>query len=225
MRILLVEDEEKVADFVRAGLTEAGHEVEVAFDGLSGVRLSRALSFDLVILDVILPGIDGFEVCRRIRERDPQVPVLMLTALGTTDDKLSGFNAGADDYQLKPFEFAELLARIRALSKRAGPGSRPVSVLRAADLELDLERKMARRGGSDIELTAKEYALLEYLMRNQGRVVSRAELAEKVWDITFDTGTNVVDVYINLLRRKVDKNFEPKLIQTRIGLGYTLDSE
>ena len=149
----------------------------------------------------------------------------MLTALGTTDDKLDGFSAGADDYLVKPFEFMELLARIKALSKRSSAGYMAGSFLKVADLELDLNKKTAQRGSITIDLTAKEYTLLEFLMRNKGRVVSRAEIAEKVWEITFDTGTNIVDVYINLLRKKVDRNFDQKLIQTRIGMGYTIDSE
>lgn len=225
MRILIVEDEVKVVDFLRMGLNEAGYEVDVAFDGQMGLRLALSKQFDLILLDVILPVINGFEVCRKIREKDVAVPVLMLTALGTTDDKLDGFNSGADDYLLKPFEFAELLARIKALSKRSSAGYMAGSSLIVADLELDLNKKTARRGDTIIELTAKEYGLLEYLMRNKGRVVSRSDIAEKVWEITFDTGTNIVDVYINLLRKKIDRNFEPKLIQTRIGLGYTIDSE
>jgi two-component system, OmpR family, copper resistance phosphate regulon response regulator CusR len=222
MRILIVEDEVKVVDFLRMGLNEAGYDVEVAYDGQLGLRMALAKPFELIILDVILPYMNGFDVCRKLREKDIGVPVLMLTALGTTDDKLDGFNAGADDYLVKPFEFAELLARIKALTKRATGGYQTGSFLVVADLQLDLEKKIAQRANREIELTAKEYALLEYLMRNKGRVVSRAEIAEKVWEISFDTGTNIVDVYINLLRKKVDRDFDQKLIQTRIGLGYTI---
>ncbi|MFA6129101.1 MAG: response regulator transcription factor [Bacteroidales bacterium] len=225
MRILIIEDEVKVVDFLRMGLREAGYEVEAAFDGQIGYRLAVSKSFDLIILDVVLPVMNGFEVCRKIREKNVEIPILMLTALGTTDDKLDGFSAGADDYLVKPFEFMELLARIKALAKRSSAGYMAGSFLQVADLELDLHKKSAHRSGKSIDLTAKEYALLEFLMRNKGRVVSRAEIAEKVWEITFDTGTNIVDVYINLLRKKVDRDFEPKLIQTRIGLGYTLDAE
>jgi DNA-binding response OmpR family regulator len=225
MRILVVEDEVKVTDFLRMGLQEAGYEVEVALDGISGFRAASSTAFDLIILDVILPGLNGFDVCRKIRETKAGVPILMLTALGTTDDKVDGFDAGADDYLVKPFEFAELLARIKALLKRYSPAARSSPNLQVGDLELDLDKMVARRGDSVIELTAKEFSLLEYLMRNQGRVVSRSEIAERVWDITFDTGTNIVEVYINLLRKKVDKNFEKKLIQTRIGMGYFIDSE
>jgi DNA-binding response OmpR family regulator len=225
MRILIIEDEVKVVDFLKKGLSEAGYDVEAAFDGQMGYRLAVTKPFDLIILDVILPVMNGFEVCRKIRESNAAIPILMLTALGTTDDKLDGFNAGADDYLVKPFQFMELLARIKALSKRSPAGYMSVHSLKVADLELDLNKKTAQRGNLSIELTAKEYNLLEYLMRNKGRVVSRAEIAEKVWAGTFDTGTNIVDVYINLLRKKVDRDFEQKLIQTKIGLGYTIDSE
>ena len=225
MRILVVEDEVKVVEFLKMGLSEAGYEVEAAFDGLMGLRLATSKTFDLIILDVILPGMNGFDVCRKIREKNVSIPILMLTALGTTDDKLDGFSAGADDYLVKPFEFMELLARIKALSKRSSAGYMTGNSLTVADLELNLNKKTALRGNHTIELTAKEYTLLEFLMRNKGRVVSRSEIAEKVWEITFDTGTNVVDVYINLLRKKVDRDFDHKLIQTRIGLGYTIDSD
>jgi DNA-binding response OmpR family regulator len=225
MRILIVEDEMKVVDFLKMGLGEAGYDVEAAFDGQMGYKLAANSHFDLIILDVILPVMNGFEVCRKIREKNVDVPILMLTALGTTEDKLDGFSAGADDYLVKPFEFAELIARIKALSKRSSAGYMAGSFLKVADLELDMHKKVAQRGKTTIELTAKEYALLEYLMRNKGRVVSRSEIAEKVWEISFDTGTNIVDVYINLLRKKIDKDFEQKLIQTRIGLGYSIDSD
>ncbi len=223
MKILLVEDEPKVVEFIKKGLEEQGYETEVAYDGQMGERLALKGKYNLIILDVILPYINGYELCKRIRDKGMQVPVLMLTALGTTDDKISGFDAGADDYLVKPFEFAELLARIKALSKRSSGLIQTSGLIKMADLELDLNKKTARRGDKSIELTAKEFALLEFLMKNKGKVVSRAEIAEKVWDITFDTGTNVVDVYINILRKKIDKDFEHKLIQTRIGLGYSIN--
>ncbi len=225
MKILVVEDELKVADFLRKGLEEQGYSVEVAYDGQIGEKLALRNEFDMLILDVILPGINGYELCRRIREKKPQVPVLMLTALGTTEDKVSGFDAGADDYLVKPFEFQELLARIKALVKRTTGVVQTSTTIKVADLELNLDKKIARRGNNNIELTAKEFSLLEFLMKNKGRVLSRAEIAEKVWDITFDTGTNVVDVYINILRKKLDKDFETKLIHTRIGLGYSLNDQ
>lgn len=223
MKILLVEDESKVADFIKKGLEENGYLVEIAYDGFMGEKLAIRNHYDLMILDVILPSMNGIELCKRIRETKPVVPVLMLTALGTTEDKVSGFDAGADDYLVKPFEFQELLARIRALVKRSTGAVHTSTILKVADLELNIDKKKARRGNTSIELTAKEFALLEFLMRNKGKVVSRVDISEKIWDITFDTGTNIVDVYINILRKKLDKNFDTKLIHTRIGLGYTLD--
>jgi len=222
MKILLVEDEPKVVEFIKKGLEEKGYEMEVAYDGQMGERLALKGKYDLIILDVILPYLNGYDLCKRIREKGLQIPILMLTALGTTEDKISGFDAGADDYLVKPFEFAELLARIKALSKRSSGLIQTSNLVKVADLELDLDKKSARRGDRSIELTAKEFALLEFLMTNKGKVVSRSEIAEKVWDITFDTGTNVVDVYINILRKKIDRDFEHKLIHTRIGLGYSL---
>jgi two-component system copper resistance phosphate regulon response regulator CusR len=223
MKILLVEDEPKVVDFIQRGLEEQGYETEVAYDGQMGERLALKGVHGLVIIDVVLPYINGFELCRRIREKGLDVPILMLTALGTTEDKVAGFDAGTDDYLVKPFEFAELLARIKALTKRRAGPVQTSSGISVGELHLDLDRKSARRGDKTIELTSKEFTLLEFLMRNKGRVVSRAEIAEKVWEITFDTGTNVIDVYINILRKKIDKDFEYKYIQTRIGLGYCLN--
>lgn len=224
-RILIVEDERKVANFIRQGLQEEGFDAEVAFDGISGREMALAKEFDLVVLDINLPGMNGYDLCREIRVKNQRVPILMLTALGTTDDKLSGFESGADDYLVKPFEFRELLARVRALLKRSHPPPEAANVLKFADLELDLDRKIARRAGKEIELTAKEFALLEYLMRNRNRVVTRTDIAEKIWDITFDTGTNVIDVYINFLRKKIDRDFPTKLIHTQIGMGYILKHE
>lgn len=225
MKILVVEDESNVADFLRKGLEEQEHSVDLAYDGLMGEKLALRNNYDILLLDVILPGMNGYELCKRIREQKPLVPVLMLTALGTTDDKISGFDAGADDYLVKPFEFNELLARIKALVKRATGVVQTSTVIKVADLELNLDKKTARRGNTDIQLTAKEFALLEFLMKNKGRVVSRTDIAEKVWDVTFDTGTNVVDVYINILRKKLDRDFDKKLIHTRIGLGYSLNDQ
>jgi two-component system, OmpR family, copper resistance phosphate regulon response regulator CusR len=223
MKILLVEDEPKVVEFIKKGLEEQGYEIEVAFDGQTGERLASKEYYDLIIIDIILPLINGYELCKRIRQKGLQVPILMLTALGTIDDKISGFDAGTDDYLVKPFEFAELLARIRALTKRASGIIHTSSKINIADLELDLDKKSAKRGDKSIELTAKEFSLLEFLMINKGKVISRPEIAEKVWDINFDRGTNVVDVYINILRKKIDKDFGHKLIQTKIGLGYFID--
>ncbi len=223
MKILLVEDEPQVVDFIRKGLSENGYDSEVAFDGHIGEVLASKGDFDLIILDVILPVINGYDLCKRIRDKNIQVPVLMLTALGTTEDKLSGFDAGADDYLVKPFDFAELLARIKALTKRTSGLIQTSRQIKISDLILDLNKKTATRKDKSIELTGKEFELLEFLMINKGRVVSRAEIAEKVWDLTFDTGTNVVDVYISILRKKIDKDSEQKLIHTRVGLGYYID--
>lgn len=225
MKILIVEDEPKVSAFLNQGLTEQGFATEVVYDGQMALKMVQRNSYDLILLDIIIPYMNGLELCLKIKEIQPKVPIIMLTALGTTDDKLSGFDAGADDYLVKPFEFKELLARIRALLKRASGNQNAGNKIKIGDLELDLDKKRASRAGEIIELTAKEFSLLEFLMRNTGRVVSRAEIAEHVWEITFDTGTNVVDVYVNLLRKKIDKNFEHKFIQTKIGMGYILNAE
>jgi two-component system copper resistance phosphate regulon response regulator CusR len=220
MKILIIEDEPKVVAFLKKGLEENGYDVEFAFDGQIGERLATKEYFDLILLDVIIPHINGLELCKRIREINQQIPILILTALGTTDDKVTGFDAGADDYLVKPFEFKELLARIKALTKRTSGIVQNSRMLKIGDLELDLDRKIAKRSDKTIELTAKEFSLLEYFMQNKGRVVTRSEISEKVWDISFDTGTNVVDVYVNILRKKIEKDFDKKLIHTRIGMGY-----
>lgn len=226
MNILIVEDEPAVASFIKQGLEERSYEVEVAYDGYTGEKLALSRTYDLVILDVVIPHVNGIELCKRIRDRKPDVPILMLTALGTTEDKEAGFDAGADDYLVKPFEFRELVMRIRALTKRTriGPMS-TTHTIRVADLILDLDRKTASRRGKEIPLTAKEFALLQFLMRNKGRVISKIEIAEKVWDLNFDTGTNVVEVYVNILRKKIDKAFDTKLLHTRIGLGYLFSDQ
>ena len=220
MKILVIEDEPQVVDFLRKGLTEKGYEIEFAFDGHTGERLVSKGVFDLVILDVVLPYINGYELCKRIRAKGLSIPVLMLTALSATSDKVSGFDAGADDYLVKPFEFDELLARIKALARRSSGMIETSKVIRIADLILNLNMRSAIRNDKNIELTGKEFELLELLMRSAGRVISRAEIAEKIWDIRFDTGTNVVDVYISILRKKIDRDFDQKLIHTKVGLGY-----
>jgi len=225
MRILVIEDEPKVAAFLKQGLEESGYEVLSAYDGLMGKRLALQETLDLVMLDVVMPGMNGVEVCRSIREGGGRMPILMLTALGTTEDKVGGLDAGADDYLVKPFEFKELLARIRSLTRRGSNVQEGAVHLQYDGLVLDLAKKEAVREGKRISLTAKEFALLDYLMRNADRVLSRAQICERVWDINFDTGTNVVDAYIKLLRKKVDKEFEPKLIHTRVGMGYILTSQ
>jgi len=222
MKIIIVEDEPKVASFIKKGLEEQAFMVEQAFDGLIGKSMILGNAYDVIILDVNLPGLNGFELSKIIRENNIKTPILMLTALGTTDDKLTGFEAGADDYLVKPFEFRELLARIKALHKRGSDNQTLAKILRVADLELNLDQKIAIREGKKIDLTAKEFALLEYFIRNKGKVVSRVDIAEKVWEINFDTGTNVIDVYVNFLRKKVDRDFEKKLINTVVGMGYIL---
>lgn len=220
MKILIVEDEPRVASFIKEGLEEKGYDTALAYDGLSGERIALEEGTDLVILDLILPGKGGIDVCRAVKERKPDLPIIMLTAMSTTVDKVKGFDAGADDYLVKPFDFPELLARIKSLLRRRTATAHHQDSLRVANLELDLLRKVAKRDSQTIELTAKEFALLEYFMRNPGRVLSRADISEQVWNITYDTGTNIVEVYVNILRKKIDRDFEPKLIHTRIGLGY-----
>jgi len=223
LTILIVEDEQKIANTLKKGLTENGYQVDVAFDGLIGQRLFLANRYDLIILDINLPGINGYELCRIIRNKNQQVPVIMLTALSTMNDKLEGFDAGSDDYLIKPFEFKELLVRIRALLKRTQHQQLPTgNILRINDLEMNLDTKEVKRNNHVISLTAKEFQLLEYMMRNKNRVVSRADIAVNVWDIDFDTKTNVIDVYVNYLRNKIDKQFPDKLIHTQIGMGYVL---
>lgn len=225
MRILVAEDEAKVASFIKQGLEENGYEVIVVYEGSFAKRFALEQDFDLIMLDVILPQINGFELCRLIREAKPQVPILMLTALGTTEDKVQGLDSGADDYLVKPFQFEELLARIRALTRRGTAQTHVGKVLKFADLELDLETKDAKRSGQLIKLTAKEFALLELFLNNVGKVLSRIEIAAKVWNIHFDTGTNTVDVYVNHLRNKIDKNFPQKLLHTHIGMGYVMKED
>jgi two-component system copper resistance phosphate regulon response regulator CusR len=223
MRILLVEDEPKVTSFIQKGLQEQTFEVDIAYDGYLGLKMALSNAYDVLILDVNMPQINGFELCRKLRAEHVTTPVLMLTAFGTTDDKVTGFESGADDYLVKPFEFRELVARIKALHKRNTPTEN--HLLKLADLELNLHEKTAKRGDKKIDLTAKEFALLEYFIRNKNRVVSRVDIAEKVWEVSFDTGTNVIDVYVNFLRKKVDKNFDAKLIHTVIGMGYIMKED
>lgn len=226
MHILVVEDEQKVATFLKDGLEEQGYSIDLAYDGYVGEKLALNRDYNLVLLDVIIPITNGIDLCRKIKNVKPSLPILMLTALGTTDDKVTGFDSGADDYLVKPFEFKELVARIKALTKRSHRVENYISnVIAVADLQLDLDKKIAIRGDKTISLTAKEFSLLEYLMRNKNRVVSRIDISEKVWDISFDTGTNVVEVYMNILRKKIDKDFPTKLIHTRIGMGYVMQEQ
>ena len=221
MKILVVEDEPSISNFIKKGLEENGFEVSQAFDGEMGLKLAGRDDYELIILDLILPGINGLEFCQKLRNQiQIHTSVLMLTALSSTDDIVTGLDAGADDYLGKPFKFKELLARIRALTRRKGSTLVNVNRLKVADLEVDLDKKFVTRSGKEIRLTPKEFFLLEYLLRNKNRVVSRLDILENVWDIQFDLSTNVVDVYMNYLRNKVDKPFEEKLIQTVVGMGY-----
>ncbi len=221
-KILVVEDEPKVASFVKRGLEENEFSCEIASDGLMGKRMFDAGDYDLIILDLNLPYKNGIELCKEIRSSDQKIPILMLTALGTTEDKLLGFDSGADDYLVKPFEFRELLARIRALLKRTSMAETGGNILTLLDLNVNLNTYEVTRNGKKIDLTQKEFALLVYLLRNKGKVVSRMDIAENVWDINFDTGTNIIDVYVNFLRKKMDKDFSQKLIHTQTGVGYIL---
>ena len=227
--ILIVEDDAAVASLLHKGLTEAGYQITVAFDGISGLNLARQQSAHLVLLDVMLPGKTGIEICQTLRQEGVVTPILMLTALGKTEQIVQGLDAGADDYMVKPFKLAELLARVRTLTRRsgtggAGAGSHPGQdkPLQIADLVLHPTLKKAERAGQQIQLTATEFRLLEYLLRNANRVLSRQDILEQVWGIDFNLGTNVVDVYINYLRKKIDKPHELKLIHTLVGMGYCL---
>jgi DNA-binding response OmpR family regulator len=220
--ILIVEDEVKVASFIAQGLEENDFKVKIVHDGLEGRDEALSGRYDLIILDIGLPGMSGIDICKAVRKSNVQAPILMLSAMGTTDDKLTGFDVGADDYLVKPFEFRELLARIRALLKRTNADSENKNIIKVADLEINSDSKIVKRANKKIDLTTKEYLLLEYLARNKGKVISRADIAEKIWDINFETGTNVIDVYVNFLRKKIDRDFSPKLIYTQIGMGYIL---
>ena len=223
MRILVVEDEKKVARFIQQGLEEEHYAVEIANDGESGALLAETGTYDLIVLDVMLPGINGIDVTRRLRAARIPTPILMLTAKTATEDKVAGLDSGADDYLTKPFAFAELLARVRSLLRRGT--LEKTTMLSVADLELDMVTHRARRAGRAIDLTAKEYALLEYFMRNKDRVLSRTIISEHIWDYNFDTGTNLIDVYVSHLRTKIDSGHERKLIQTVRGVGYVMREE
>ncbi len=232
MKVLLVEDEPNVASFISRSLLEDGYEVSIAPDGLIGLNMARQHQFSLIILDIMLPGLNGLEVCKQLRRSGDETPILMLTALGTTENIVTGLDSGADDYLSKPFKLAELLARIRRLTRRNnnnnnnhnnvnGHDAEPTGTyLQLADLHLDIDQKIAKRNNKTIELTATEYRLLEYLLKNKRRVLSRMDILEHVWGIDFNMNTKVVDVYINYLRKKIDKDFEPKLIHTAVGMGY-----
>jgi heavy metal response regulator len=223
MRILIIEDEKKVAKLLQQGLEEERYTVDVAYDGESGSQLILSETFDLIILDILLPKKDGITVLKEIRSKKINTPVLMLTAKSSIDDKVEGLDAGADDYLTKPFSFAELLARVRSLLRRGTVEKS--TTMKVVDLHLDTVAHKAKRGEKIIELTGKEYALLEYFMRNVNRVLTRALISEQIWNYNFDTGTNVIDVYINHLRSKIDDGFEKKLLHTVRGIGYVLKDE
>jgi len=220
MKILLVEDEKKVASFIKRGLEEEHFTVDVAYDGESGEFMALTSEYDLIILDILLPKKNGFEVLKSLRANGIQTPILILTAKGSIDDKVEDLNSGADDYLTKPFAFAELIARIRSLLRRTS--SEKSNIIKVADLELDTIKHIAKRGEKIIELTAREYSLLEYFMRNKGRVLTRTMIAEHIWDYHFDTGSNIIDVYVRRLRKKIDEGFPKKLIHTIRGVGYII---
>jgi heavy metal response regulator len=223
MRILVVEDEKKVASFIKKGLEEEGYAVDVAADGEEGLSMALARVHDLIILDIRLPKMDGLRVLQALRQDHVAAPVLLLTVRATIEDKVLGLDAGADDYLTKPFAFQELVARVRALLRRRAEAE--PTVLRIDDLTLDPARRTVTRGGEEIDLTPREFALLDYFMRNPGRVLTRTMIAEHVWDYSFDTSTNVIDVYVNYLRRKIDAGRASKLLHTVRGVGYVLKAE
>jgi len=222
LNVLLIEDEEKVSRFIRKGLEEQTFSVDVAYDGATGLRMAENGGHDVIILDIVLPGQNGFEVCKTIRQENPDVPILMLTALDSVNDKVNGFHNGADDYLTKPFHFQELVVRLEALRRRNNLSETTKQVIEVADLRIDLEAKEVRRGGDLIRLTAREFRLLTLFARRKGRVLSRAVIAEKIWERSFESGSNVIDVYVNYLRNKIDQGREKKLIHTVIGMGYVL---
>ena len=223
MRILIVEDEAKTGDYLKQGLTEAGYVVDLARDGMDGLHLALTGDYDLVILDVMLPGLNGWQLLEAVRRNGRELPVLFLTARDQVEDRVKGLELGADDYLVKPFAFAELLARVRTLFRRGRNGTEPTT-LTVADLELDLLRRRVTRSSRRIDLTAKEFSLLELLLRRQGEVLPRSLIASQVWDMNFDSDTNVIEVAVRRLRAKVDDPFEPKLIRTVRGMGYVLEA-
>ncbi len=220
MRILIIEDEKKIADFIKRGLKEEGYAADTAYDGQQGHFLATTQDYDLIILDLMLPGIDGLSLCKKLREDKVFSPIIILTAKDSIKDKVSGLDAGADDYLTKPFAFEELLARMRAILRKKD--MQAATRLQTADLVLDLITHKVFRAGKEIILTGKEYALLEYFMRNAGAIITRTMISEHVWDINFDTTTNVIDVYVNYLRKKIDQGYKRKLLSTIRGRGYML---
>ncbi|WP_313383618.1 response regulator transcription factor [Chishuiella sp.] len=221
MHLLIVEDNQRMAELIQRGLEDVGFTTTIVYDGEIALKLAIRNTYDLIISDIILPKLNGLDFCKEIKNKKPDLPIIMLTALGTTDDKVEGFDSGADDYMVKPFEMRELVARIKALSKRNF--NKTINhILKYSDLEINLHTKIVTRENKEIELTPKEFRLLQFMIENNERVLSRSEIAEKVWDTHFDTGTNFIDVYINYLRNKIDKNFNQKLIHTKTGQGFIL---
>jgi len=225
IKILLIEDEPKTVQSLKQGLEENNYDVSIAYDGHIGKQLALAHTYQLIVSDIIIPGINGLDLCRELRSLGIQTPILMLTALSTTDDKLNGFEAGADDYLPKPFDFKEFLARVKALIKRSNQTLLEAQVLKFADLEMDLNSSLVSRAGQMIHLTSKEFQLLEYFLRNQEKVISKAEIAENIWEVEDENSSNLIEVYVNYLRKKVDKGFSTKLIHTQFGMGYILRQE
>ena len=222
MNLLLVEDEPNVVAVISRGLVDEGFKVSVAPDGTIGAQMAEQNQFDLIILDIMLPGINGLELCKIIKNKTPNVPIIMLTALGTTENVVNGLDNGADDYLIKPFKFAELFARIRMLLRRYNGAASNDQLINIADLQINLSAKTVMRNNIEITLTATEYRLLEFMAKNKYKILSRIDILENVWDIDFNLGTNVVDVYVNYLRKKIDKQASQKLIHTAVGLGYVL---
>jgi len=219
-QILVVEDEKRLAEILQKQLEEAGFRVDLATDGYTGKRMAELTTYELIILDINLPLMNGYELCKEIRKKNSNVPVIMLTALGTPENKLIGFEAGADDYVLKPFDFRELLARINVFLKRTSQLQNRPSKLQIADFQMDTDTKTATRGGKKIDLTSREFALMETFLLNKGKLLTREYIFEKVWGLDFDTSTNIIDVYVNYLRKKIDLGFEPRLIHTKFGFGF-----
>ncbi len=224
MKVLLVEDDQKISSFVKIGLESNDCIVDIAFDSIIGEKLAFSRKYDIMILDVVIPGVSGFELCRKIRNKNILTPIIMLTSLDSVEDKLTGFDCGADDYLLKPFSFQELLARIKALNRR-NRETMISPVLKIADMEVDSVARKVKRDNKEINLTATEYKILELLLSYKGKVFDRMMIAEKIWGFTFNSGTNVIDVHINSLRKKIDKDFDKKLIHTKKGFGYVLTDE
>ncbi len=225
MNLLIIEDERKTADSLKKGLEESGYVVDVAYDGLAGLTLAQKNNYNLIVSDIILPKLNGVELCRQISARQSNVPILLLSALDTKDDVVSGLEAGADDYMTKPFDFRELLARVRILTKRKDASHPELTLLNFSEITMNLNNKEVLRAGVPIELTSKEFKLLEYFIRKPNTIISRSELAKEIWNIDFNTGTNIVEVYINYLRNKIDKPFGKKLIHNLHGMGYILKEE